>query len=86
MSWADLEEQAPPDIRDAMSKRDDTDRLFLRVFGTQDGKELMGMFRQWYVEPPVATPGTPTDYAFFREGQRALVQDIEARIRRALNE
>jgi hypothetical protein len=82
--WDDFE-QEPSDSRDVTQKRVDTDRLFLRVLGTDDGKELMVMLRQWYVEPPVATPGAPADHAFYREGQRNVIQDIEARIRRALN-
>ena len=82
--WDDFEQEAP-DVRGVEQKRVDTDRLFLRVLGTDDGKELMVMLRQWYVEPPVATPGAPADHAFYREGQRHVIQDIEARIRRALN-
>ena len=82
--WEDFEQEAP-DVRGVEQKRVDTDRLFLRVLGTDDGKELMVMLRQWYVEPPVATPGTDPSWAFHREGQRHVILDIEARIRRALN-
>jgi hypothetical protein len=82
--WDDLE-AITTDIREVSQQREDTDRLFLRVLGTDDGKELMAMLRQWYVEPPVATPGAPADHAFYNEGRRSVIQDIEARIRRALN-
>jgi hypothetical protein len=85
MSWEDLEQAPAPDQREVLQKREDTDRLFLRVLGTEDGKELMGMLKDWYVEPPVATPGTDPSWAFYREGQRMVIRDIEARLRRALH-
>lgn len=82
--WDDLE-QPPTDVRGVQQKRDDTDRLFLRVLGNEDGKQLMAWLRQHYVEPPVATPGVDASFAHYREGQRSIVQDIEARLRRAIN-
>jgi hypothetical protein len=86
VSWEDLEALAAPDVRAVEQKRDDTDRLHLRVLGTEDGKELMAWLRQQYVEPAVATPGHDASFAYYREGQRSVIQAIEARIRRALHE
>lgn len=83
--WDDFDEPVATDRRDVTQKREDIDRLFLRVLGTDDGKELMGILRKWYLEEPVATPGSPADFAFHREGQNSVVRDIEARLRRALN-
>jgi hypothetical protein len=84
MSWEDFDEQ-PLDSRPVTQAAEDINRLCLRVFGTEDGKELLGILRQWYVEPPVATPGSDPSYAFYREGQRFVVLDIETRLRRAIN-
>ena len=84
MSWEDMDEVAP-DRRDVLQKREDADRLFLRVFGDDDGKELMGMLVEWYLQQPVATPGADPSFAFYREGQNSVVRDIEARLRRAMN-
>lgn len=84
--WDDLE--APDqtdDIREAKQKREDNDRLTLRVFGTEDGQKLLQWLRQMYVDVPVAVPGTDPSHAYFAEGQRTVVRDIEARITRARN-
>lgn len=86
MSWDDLErDENPEDIREAKQKREDLDRLTLRVFGDEDGKKLLEWLRQMYVDVPIAVPGTDPSHAFFAEGQRQVVRDIEARIQRARN-
>lgn len=86
MSWDDLEalDQAT-DIRDVEQKRDDLDRLTLRVFGSEDGKKLLQWLRNTTIEQPTAVPGSSSDFAFYREGQNSIVRDIEARINRARN-
>lgn len=84
MSWEDLDPPAA-DIREVTQAREDLDRLFLRVFNSEDGNQLLEVLRKWYVEPPVATPGHDPSFAFYREGSRFVVQDIETRIRRALH-
>lgn len=83
--WEELEAGAV-DVRQAEQARDDTDRLFARVFGTEEGQKVMGILKRWHVDPPVATPGADPSFAFYREGQRFVVQDIEARTRRAMHE
>jgi hypothetical protein len=86
MSWDELEAigQAK-DIRDVDQQRKDTDRLYLRVFNTEDGAKLMKYMRDTILEQPVAVPGSPADYAFYREGQNSIIREIEARIYRARN-
>lgn len=83
--WDDLEAIELPDIRDANQQRDDTDRLMLRVLGTEDGMKLLAWLRVMYVDVPIAVPGTDPSHAFYADGQRAVVRDIMARIRRARN-
>jgi hypothetical protein len=82
--WEELESPAP-DMRDVAQKREDTDRLIARVFGDEDGQKLLELMRDWYVHPPVATPGTDASWAYYNEGKRFVIQDIEARLRRATN-
>jgi hypothetical protein len=53
------------------------------VFGTEDGQKLLEWFRVVYVNVPIAVPGTDPAHAFFAEGQRNVVRDIEARINQA---
>ena len=81
--WDDLEQSLPLDVRDVKQKRDDTDRLCLRVFGNDDGKEMIAWLRQTILEQPVALPGSDSSYAFYREGQNSIIRDLEARIIRA---
>lgn len=84
MSWEELEQVGQtPDIRDVEQKRDDLARLCLRVFGSEDGQALLAWMRQMYVDVPIAVPGTDPSHAFFAEGCRNVVRDIEARINQA---
>lgn len=83
MSWQDLEEQEKPDIREVTQARDDLARLCLRVFGSEDGQKLMEWLRQQYLDVPIAVPGTDPSFAFYAEGCRSVVRDIEARIQQA---
>lgn len=81
--WDEIEALATPDIRDADQKRDDLDRLVLRVFNGEDGQKLLIWLRQMYVDVPIAVPGTDPSHAFFADGQRSVVRDLQARIKRA---
>jgi hypothetical protein len=84
MSWDELEAIGKPgDIREANQQRDDLARLNLRVFGTEDGQKLLQWLRDVYVNVPIAVPGTDPSHAFFAEGQRTVVREIEARIQQA---
>lgn len=82
MSWEDLETE-PSDVREVTQQREDLASLCLRVFGTEDGQKLLEWLRAMYVEVPIAVPGTDPSHAFFAEGQRNVVRDIEARINQA---
>lgn len=82
MSWEDLETPAA-DVRDVSQQREDIARLTLRVFGTEDGQKLLAWLKQMYVDVPIAVPGADPSHAFFAEGQRNVVRDIEARINQA---
>lgn len=86
MSWEELEAIGQTsDIREVDQKRDDLARLTLRVFSSEDGQKLLDWLRQMYVNVPVAVPGTDPSHAYFAEGQRTVVREIDARIRQAKN-
>ena len=81
MSWDELEAIGKTDdIRDVTQAREDLARLCLRVFGTEDGIKLLDWMRQMYVNVPIAVPGTDPSHAFYAEGCRSVVRDIEARL------
>jgi hypothetical protein len=84
MSWDELDAIGQtPDIREVTQQRDDLARLTLRVFGSEDGQKMLQWLRDVYVNVPIAVPGTDPSHAFFAEGQRNVVRDIEARINQA---
>lgn len=86
MSWEDLERMDDtPDIREVTQMREDLARLMLRVFGDEDGQKLLQWLKEMYVDVPIAVPGTDSSHAYFAEGQRTVVRDIEARINQARN-
>jgi hypothetical protein len=83
--WDDLEQELPVENNNVDQKRDDTNRLCLRVLGTEDGEKLMEWLRQTIVEQPVALPGSDPSYAYYREGQNSIIKDLEARLIKARN-
>ena len=84
MSWEELEAIGQPsDIREVDQKREDLARLTLRVFSSEDGQKLLQWLQLMYVNVPLAVPGTDPSHAFFAEGQRTVVRDIEVRIQQA---
>ena len=81
MSWDEINAIGETsDIREVDQKREDFAKLTLRVFGSEDGQKLLQWLRDMYVNVPIAVPGTDPSYAFFAEGQRTVVRDIEVRI------
>jgi hypothetical protein len=84
VSWDELEQLGQTeDIREAKQQREDLARLCLRVFSSEDGQKLLEWLRQMYVDVPIAVPGTDASYAYFADGQRAVVRDLEARVKQA---
>ena len=79
MSWDDLEPNVTiPEDR----KRDDLDILIARTFSTEEGQKVLAWLRETYLENPSWQPGAESSYGFYREGQNAVIRDIEKRIKR----
>lgn len=84
MSWEEIEAIGQTaDIREVEQKREDLAKLTLRVFGSEDGQKLLQWLRDMYVNVPIAVPGTDPSHAYFAEGQRTVVREIEVRINTA---
>lgn len=84
MSWDEINAiSQTEDIRDVAQQREDLARLTLRVFGSEDGQKLLQWLKDMYVNVPIAVPGTDSSHAYFAEGQRTVVRDIEVRINTA---
>ena len=84
MSWDEINAIGQTeDIRDVSQQREDLARLTLRVFSSEDGQKLLQWLKDMYVNVPIAVPGADPSHAFFAEGQRTVVRDIEVRINTA---
>jgi len=81
--WDGLRQVEPEFRRTNQQEQDDIDRLYLRVFGSDDGQELLAHLRALTIEQPTWYPGEEASHGYAREGQNSLVREMERRIRRA---
>jgi len=79
--WEGLQ-SVEPDFKQQVDK-DDVDRLYLRVFGSDDGQKLLTHLRSLTIEQPTWYPGEDASHGYAREGQNSLVREIERRMKRA---
>jgi hypothetical protein len=79
MGWDDLE-QVPLPVEDSAM---DIDLLMARTFGSEEGKKVLAWMRYRYLEQPCWQPGADSSLGQWREGQNAVIRDIEARIKKA---
>jgi hypothetical protein len=82
--WDDIDAIPTADVKEVTTKREELDRLAKRVFSTEDGQKLLKWMREVYLENPSWQPGADNSYGYWREGQNAVIRDLEARIRRAI--
>jgi|TARA_S200002703_G_C3780144_1_gene240356 hypothetical protein len=59
------------------------DKLYQRVFSSQDGKKLLIHLKATYLDIPTWTPGYEHSYGYFRDGQNTIIREILSKIRRA---
>lgn len=52
-------------------------RLYARVFNTEEGQKVLKHLRAITIEQPAFIPGEEASYGFCREGQNSLVREIE---------
>ena len=75
--WADLQSEAQP-TRDS---EDPINKVFAKCFSSTDGQRVLAFLRSKTIEQPTFIPGADASYGFAREGQNAIVREIEARVR-----
>jgi hypothetical protein len=81
--WDSLAEADNTDYKKKMTDADDLARTCLRVFSTDEGQKLMEWLQETYVDVPVAVPGSDPSYAFYSEGCRNVVRDLQRKIKHA---
>jgi len=82
--WEGLQ-SANPELTEKQVDKDDIDRLYLRVFASDDGASLLTHLRSLTIEQPTWYPGEEASHGYAREGQTSLVREIERRMKRARN-
>ena len=83
--WDALRSVEPQSRLTQQDNQDDIDRLYLRVFASEDGQKLHEHLRSLTIEQPTWYPGEDASHGFAREGQNSLVREIEKRMQRARN-
>ena len=81
--WDSLRTVEPQMRLTQQDNQDDIDRLYLRVFASEDGQQLLTHLRSLTIEQPTWYPGEYASHGFAREGQNSLVREIEKRMQRA---
>ena len=81
--WAALEETARSEDRAQQMERYRLDLLYARIFGSDEGRQVLAHLRALTVEQPAWVPGQDPSHGFAREGQNSIVREIERRVRRA---
>ena len=81
--WDGLQTVDPKIAEKQQVDKDDIDRLYLRVFASDDGAKLLTHLRSLTIEQPSWYPGEDASHGYAREGQNSLVREIERRIKRA---
>ena len=81
--WDALRTVEPELRKDVVDMQDDVDRLYLRVFGSDDGQGLLRHLRAQTIEQPTWYPGQEASHGYAREGQNSIVREIERRMKRA---
>jgi hypothetical protein len=78
IGWADaLADGEPTTIRN----EDPINKIFAKCFATTDGQRVLEFLRTKTIEQPTFIPGADASYGFAREGQNAIVREIELRVR-----
>tara|TARA_R110000787_G_scaffold167621_5_gene280568 strand:+ start:2645 stop:2905 length:261 start_codon:yes stop_codon:yes gene_type:complete len=84
MSWDELSltEEQEIDSKDFVDPQE-LNRLYFRVFNTEDGQKVLKHLRAITIEQPSFIPGESASYGYCREGQNSIVREIEKRVQRA---
>tara|TARA_R100000234_G_scaffold98035_1_gene66473 strand:+ start:6132 stop:6392 length:261 start_codon:yes stop_codon:yes gene_type:complete len=83
MSWDELtitdeQELDSPTYSDPQ----EMNRLFFKVFSTEDGDKVLNYMIAMTLDQPCFIPGESASYGYCREGQNSIVRDIIKRVKR----
>jgi|TARA_R110002124_G_C8708532_1_gene494638 hypothetical protein len=81
--WDGLKQFQPETLITNEQDQEDVNRLYLRVFGSDDGQKVLAHLRSLTIEQPTWYPGEDASHGFAREGQNSIVREVERRIEKA---
>ena len=83
--WQGVNANAIKLTKNQHQDQNELDRLFLRVFTTDDGKKLLKHLQSKTIDQPAWIPGAEPSYGYAREGQNSIVREIQSRMERVKN-
>jgi hypothetical protein len=81
--WDGLKQFQPETLITNEQDQEDVNRLYLRVFGSDDGQKVLAHLRSLTIEQPTWYPGEDASHGYAREGQNSIVREVERRIEKA---
>jgi len=81
--WDGLKQFQPETLITNEQDQEDVNRLYLRVFGSDDGQKVLAHLRSLTIEQPTWYPGADASHGYAREGQNSIVREVERRIEKA---
>jgi len=83
--WQGVNANAIKLTKNQHQDQDELDRLFLRVFTTDDGEKLLKHLQSKTIDQPAWIPGAEPSFGYAREGQNSIVREIKSRMERVKN-
>ena len=77
--WQGVNANAVKLTKNQHQDQDELDRLYLRVFTTDDGEKLLKHLQSKTID------GAEPSFGYAREGQNSIVREIKSRIERVKN-
>ena len=81
--WDGLDAEPAPIKLENLDVMRDLDLAFKRTFSSPTGKKVLENLHTVYCDPPCWVPGLAEPYAYAREGQKSVIEDILKRVKRA---
>jgi len=81
--WDGVNAEAQPVKLEPLDLMREMDLAFKRTFSSPTGKKVLENLHTVYCDPPCWVPGLAEPYAYAREGQKSVIEDIFQRVKRA---
>jgi len=79
--WESLVTPEQQESKEQRKERLQLNKDFVATFSTEHGKRVLDYFKRFTVNSPSWFPGYTDGHAQWREGQNAIIREIEARLK-----